>query len=79
MRFGVRKAFIRDEDGDGVIPVCLTANQFKDTYQYCIIEDKRMVGMKYDVPSMERYWNPSQCLNTLGIILFYDLLLFLAT
>ena len=51
---GVRKAFIRDEDGDGVLPVRLAANRIKETDQYRIIENRRMVGMKYDVPSMER-------------------------
>ena len=49
----MRKAFVRDADGDGVIPVRISPETFEETDQYRILENNRRVrGMKYDMPGI---------------------------
>ena len=52
MHFGVRKVFVRDKEGDGVVTVQLSPEQYKETNQYRILNNRKCVGMKHSVLPM---------------------------
>ena len=53
LSFGVRKAFVKDDDGDGVVAVRLSPERFEETDQFRVVDSRRCVRMKFSVPRME--------------------------
>ena len=52
LSFGVRKAFVCDRDGDGVVPIRLSPETFEDTDTYRVINNRRCIGLKHSEPKM---------------------------
>ena len=53
MTFGVRKTYVRDPDGTGVIPIELAPQEENETIQGQILAEAEMRGVRYSPPSLE--------------------------
>ena len=52
LSFGVRRTFIRNEDGDGVVPVTLAPEAEGQTVQGQFLHQNQMRGLKYKKPAL---------------------------
>ena len=52
LSFGIRKAYIRNEEGNGVFPVSLAPETEDDTVQGQILAQMKKHNLKYDKPAV---------------------------
>lgn len=63
LSFGIRRMFVCDEEGDGVVPVTLAPENIHQTAAAKILEDKRRQGLKYQAPDLRTFDDEGACLT----------------
>ena len=53
LSFGVRRTFIRDEDGTGVIPITMAPRLDIETRTGHLLNDHQVAGLKYPIPNVK--------------------------
>ena len=53
LTFGIRRMYVRNEEGDGVVPVTLAPEDVQETAQDRLISESGRRGLKYDTPNVK--------------------------
>ena len=53
LTFGIRRMYVRNEEGDGVVPVTLAPEDVQETAQDRLIAESGRRGLKYDTPNLK--------------------------
>ena len=71
LTFGIRKMFVRDRDGDGIIPVVLAPQSEGETTQGILLSEWGVNGLRYDPPDIRTLNNVKLTEEMSGLFLKY--------